>query len=209
MLTIDSATEFHFGTSTTVLGGIANERGNQISETFDCVTETIGFKNRLGKLADFFPDKKFKDSTAFIEDYVHTYVQKAVDLRKKALTSGKLGEEGSSRCVFLEQLAKAGCSERKIQGELLNIFLAGRDTTASLLSYLFYYLPCRPDVFTKLRAEVVTLGTDRPTFEQIKGLKYPQYYKNIPSIPPSLVLPRLIAYGHPLRTTIFLFQDKS
>jgi hypothetical protein len=95
MLTIDSATEFHFGTSTTVLGGIANERGNQISETFDCVTETIGFKNRLGKLADFFPDKKFKDSTAFIEDYVHTYVQKAVDLRKKALTSGKLGEEGS------------------------------------------------------------------------------------------------------------------
>jgi cytochrome P450 len=72
------------------------------------------------------------------------------------LTSGKLGEEGSSRYV-LEQLAKTGCSERKIQGELLNIFLAGRDTTASLLSYLFYYLPCRPDVFTKLRAEVVLL----------------------------------------------------
>jgi hypothetical protein len=134
MLTIDSATEFHFGTSTAVLGGIANERGNQISETFDCVTETIGFKNRLGKLADLFPDKKFKDSTAFIEDYVHTYVQKAVELCKKALTSGKLGEEGSSRYVFLEQLAKAGCSERKVQNELLNIFLAGRGTTASLLS---------------------------------------------------------------------------
>jgi hypothetical protein len=127
MLTIDSATEFHFGTSTAVLGGIANERGNQISET-------IGFKNRLGKLADLFLDKKFKDSTAFIEDYVHTYVQKAVELCKKALTSGKLGEEGSSRYVFLEQLAKAGCSERKVQNELLNIFLAGRGTTASLLS---------------------------------------------------------------------------
>jgi cytochrome P450 len=120
---------------------------------------------------------------------VHSYVQKAVVLRKKALTSGKLGEEGSSRCVFLEQLAKAGCSERKIQDELLNIFLPRRDTTASLLSYLFYYLARRTDVFTKLRAEVVALGTDRLTFEQIKCLKYPQCCKNIPSIPPNLVIP--------------------
>jgi hypothetical protein len=132
MLTIDSATEFHFGTSTTVLGVTTNERDNQISETFDCATETIGFNNLLGKLADFFPDKKFKDSTAFIEDYVHTYVQNAVDLCKKALTSGKLGGDGSSRYVFLEQLVKAGCSEWKVQNELLNIFLAGLDTTGQL-----------------------------------------------------------------------------
>jgi hypothetical protein len=74
MLTIESATEFHSGTSTAVLGGIANGRGNQMSEAFGYATETIGFKNRLGKWADFFPDKKFKDSTAFIEGYVHTYV---------------------------------------------------------------------------------------------------------------------------------------
>jgi hypothetical protein len=60
MLTIDSATEFRFGTGTAVLGGIANERGNQFSERFGYATETIGFKNRLGKLTDFFPDKKFK-----------------------------------------------------------------------------------------------------------------------------------------------------
>jgi hypothetical protein len=79
MLTIDSATKFRFGTGTAVLGGIANERGNQFSERFGYATETIGFKNRLGKLTDFFPDKKFNDHTAFIQDYVHTYVQKAVD----------------------------------------------------------------------------------------------------------------------------------
>lgn len=60
MLTIDSAAEVRFGTSTAVFGGIANELGNQISEAFGYATETIGFRTRLGKLTDFFPDKKFK-----------------------------------------------------------------------------------------------------------------------------------------------------
>ena len=186
MLTLDNATEFLFGKSTAVLeGGVANERGNMFSEAFGYATERDGFRNRLGKLADYIPDKKFTDSTAFIHEYIHSYVQKAVDLHKKAIASGKPGEEDSSRYVFLEQLAKTGYSEKKIQDELLNILLAGRDTTASLLSYLFYFLARRPDVFSKLRAEIMALGQDRPTFEQIKDLKYLQYCKYISSISPA------------------------
>lgn len=184
MLTIDSVTEFLFGTSTAILeGGVANERGNKFSEAFTYATEKIGFKGRVGKLADFIPDKKFEDSTAYIHEYVHGYVRKAVELHKNALTNEKSEEADSSRYVFLEQLAKAGYSERKIQDELLNILLAGRDTTASLLSYLFYRLARRPDVFGKLRTEIMALGKGRPTFEQIKSLKYLQYCKNTPSIP--------------------------
>jgi cytochrome P450 len=181
MLTLDNATEFLFGKSTGVLeGGITSERGTKFGEAFTYATERIGLENRLGKLAAIIPDKKFKDSVAYIQEYIHNYVQKAVDLHKNTLASEKSGEGDSSRYVFLEELAKTGYSEKKIQDELLNILLAGRDTTASLLSYLFYILARRPDVFSKLRAEVLSLGKDRPTFEQIKGMKYLQYCKNAP-----------------------------
>lgn len=181
MLTIDNATEFLFGTSSGVLeGGINSERGNKFADTFTYATERIGAYSRLGKLASIFPDRRFKDSVSYVHEYVHGYVQKAVDLHKKALSSGNVGEKDSSRYVFLEQLAKAGYGEKKIQDELLNILLAGRDTTASLLSYLFYTLARRPDVFSKLRAEIMALGKQQPTFEEIKGLKYLQYCELIP-----------------------------
>jgi len=78
----------------------------------------------------------------------------------------------------LEELAKAGYSEKKIQDELLNILLAGRDTTASLLAHLWHILARRPDVFKKLRAEVLSLGDKEPSFEQIKEMKYLQYCLN-------------------------------
>lgn len=179
MLTIDSATEFLFGTSTAVLeGGAASERGNKFSEAFTYATEKIGLQSRVGKLATMLPDKKFKDSVQFIHEYVNNYVQKAMDLHKMASNSEKSGQRDSSRYVFLEQLAKTGYNEKKIQDELLNILLAGRDTTASLLSYLFWNLARRPDVLAKLRAEVMALGKSRPTWEDIKGMKYLQYCKS-------------------------------
>lgn len=145
------------------------------SEAFTYATEKIGLQGRLGKLAVIMPDKKFKDSVEFIHQYVRNHVQKAVDLHKTTPAGEKEEHKDSSRYVFLEELAETGYSEKKIRDELLNILLAGRETTASLLSYLFYILACRPDVFSKLRAEVMGLGNDRPTFEQIKGMKYVQY----------------------------------
>ena len=181
MLTLDSATEFLFGKSTSVLqGGVANEKGVKFGEAFTYATARMSLQTRLGKLAVILPDKKFKDSVTLIHEYVQNYVQKALD--KKSLTLETPGEANSRRYVFLEELAKTGYSEKKIQDELLNILLAGRDTTAGLLSYLFHYLARRPDVFDKLRAEVMALGNDEPTFEDMKGMKYLQYCRNIPQL---------------------------
>ena len=60
MLTLDTATEFLFGTSTSVLGGdIAGERGNKFADAFGYETEKIGLQSRVEKLAIILPDKKF------------------------------------------------------------------------------------------------------------------------------------------------------
>ena len=60
----------------------------------------------------------------------------------------------------------------KIRSELLNILLAGRDTTASLLSNVWFSLSKHPDIWSKLRDEVDTLNGTPPTYDQVKDLRY-------------------------------------
>jgi cytochrome P450 len=128
----------------------------------------------LGKLATLFPDRAYDDGIKFIHEYIQSYVRKT--LEQKA--SQEKTDQASSKYVFLEHLARTDSSEKKIQDELLNILLAGRDTTASLLAHLWYILARRPDIFKKLRAEVLHLGDREPSFEQIKEMKYLQYCLN-------------------------------
>lgn len=57
--------------------------------------------------------------------------------------------------------------------ELLNVMMAARDTTASMIASLFYELSKHSDVQSQLRAEIkARLGDDmRLTFEDVKHLK--------------------------------------
>ncbi|TVY36228.1 Cytochrome P450 monooxygenase [Lachnellula subtilissima] len=180
-LTMDSATDFLFGYSTNVLGSSGNsEAGQRFTDAFSYVTFKVGIEARIGRLVTIIPDKKYQEGVKFIHQYVANYVQKAMSLHQQNLKDGKLGEddEKAGKYVFLEHLAKTDYSERKIQDELLNILLAGRDTTASLLGYFFYILARRPDVMEKLREEISKLGNTRPSFEEIKSLKYLQHCLN-------------------------------
>ena len=63
----------------------------------------------------------------------------------------------------------------RIRSELLNILLAGRDTTASLLSNVFHTLSRRPDIFAALRSEIARILPEAslpPDFAQLKEMKY-------------------------------------
>lgn len=94
-------------------------------------------------------------------------------------TSAKAAEEGAakSKYVFLHALAQQTRDPVELRAQLLNILLAGRDTTASLLSYVFHHLVRHPDVYAKLRSTVTeTFGTyDAPrniSFASLKGCTY-------------------------------------
>jgi len=81
-------------------------------------------------------------------------------------------EKADGRYVFLHELLKQTSNKVQIRSELLNILLAGRDTTASLLSNVWWEISKRPDIWAKLRAEVDALAGRKPTFEQLKEMKY-------------------------------------
>jgi cytochrome P450 len=174
-----AATEFLFGQSTNVLGsGDATTRGDMFSDAFGYVTEKIGVKSRVGKLAVLMPDPKWNPSCEFVHEYIQDYVEQALEKRTQYVSVKEKEDEEAARYVFLNELAKTGYGAKKIQDELTNVLVAGRDTTASLLAHVWYVLARRPDVFSKLRAEILKLDGKAPSFEQIKEMKYLQYVLN-------------------------------
>ena len=169
-LTMDSATEFLFGESTNCLGSDTAPGPNmEFAECWNRGQEACAEASRSGKLGKLLSSQvQFKKDTQFVQDFVDRFVRKGLELRKN-MDVEKAGEE---RYIFLHELVKQTSDPVQIRSELLNILLAGRDTTASLLSDVWFILARRPDVWQKLRAEVDALGGEPPEYQQIKEMKY-------------------------------------
>ncbi|KAK4553414.1 hypothetical protein LTR86_009471 [Recurvomyces mirabilis] len=184
-LTIDSATEFLFGESVgsqlaeskVASGGKKNEL--DFSRHFDSAQTHLAKRFRLADLYWLHNPKDFKESNKIINEFLKHYVDLA--LSKGSLE--KKSEEGHGKYVLLDELAKQTQDPEELRGQLLNILLAGRDTTASLLSWLFKMLLRDPAVFETLRSTIIeTFGTyEDPaeiTFATLKGCQYLQYCLN-------------------------------
>lgn len=75
-------------------------------------------------------------------------------------------------CRFLTAISCL-TDPKVIQDQLTNILLAGRDTTACLLTFVIYFMSLHPDIAHRTRSEVVEqVGSGIPTFEDIKSLRY-------------------------------------
>lgn len=62
-------------------------------------------------------------------------------------------------------------SDRELRDELMTLLIAGHETTASALSWVFYAIHAQPDLESKLRFELDNLG-ENPSPEAIAALPY-------------------------------------
>jgi cytochrome P450 len=112
--------------------------------------------------------------TLYALEFVDSIVEKAIS-HQNTKSSSKSATREESRYVLLHELISQTTDTVKIRSELLNILFAGRDTTASFLSNLWFELSKRPDVWATLYQEVDSTFPDgeRPvSFEQLKNMKY-------------------------------------
>lgn len=64
-------------------------------------------------------------------------------------------------------------SDQQIRDELITLFVAGQDTTAVALTWLFYLLDSHPEILAKLRAEIDEIvGERRPGLQDLERLTY-------------------------------------
>lgn len=177
MLTMDSATEFLFGESTNCLAPGSSHGNIEFAEAFNRSQEAVARTIRIGKLGDWLAGSMTKKDRRYCQDFVDQFVRKGLEYRK-TLDLEKTDAKAGERYVFLYELVKRTTDPVQLRSELLNILLAGRDTTASLLSDVWFELARRPDMWAKLRKEVDALGGEKPTFEQIKDMKYLKWVLN-------------------------------
>lgn len=132
---------------------------------------------RLGIFANVIPQPAFYRSVNKVHAYIDSHVDKAIQERrrsqKEASKPNDESQDGSSRYIFLKELAKMTDDRLVLRDQLLGIFLAGRDTTAALLSNLFFVLARNPAVHKRLQEEITTTLNGRaPTLDDLKALKY-------------------------------------
>ena len=172
-LTIDSATEFLFGKSCNSLKD--PDSAKDFVDGFTYGTELMARVFRSGMALMYVPDKRWRTSRDHVWRFVDKIVGEAIQsqIEKDVEKSAE-----DSRYVFLYELLKQTSDPYVLRSETLNVLLAGRDTTASLLSNTWHVLARRPDIWTKLKSEVASLNGKKPTYEQIKEMKYLRYVLN-------------------------------
>lgn len=116
---------------------------------------------------DFIPDAEWRRSVKIMHSFADKIIRDALEKPSEP-----------KRYVFLHALLKQTRDPYTLRSELLNILLAGRDTTAGLLSNTWHVLSKRPDIWAKLKAEVDRLGGERPDYSAIKELKYLKWLLN-------------------------------
>ncbi|PHH77696.1 hypothetical protein CDD80_302 [Ophiocordyceps camponoti-rufipedis] len=161
LFTMDTSTDFMFGRSTEMLLRPSDD-AVEFTNAFDYALRASTNRGRAGWLAFLMPDKKFDASVAICRAFIDRYIAAALKEDKPKERS----------YVFMHELIDSGATHEEISDQLLSMILGGRDTSASTLSSLFWMLARRPDVVGAIRKEVLQLQGNRPTWEQLKELKY-------------------------------------
>lgn len=167
-LTLDTASEFLLGISTAEYS-----HGEAFSSAFETAQAGMAVRARLGFINNLYTDGKFSKACTLIHKYVDDLIQVALT-RRDALQQDPMHME--EPYVFLYELAdKLGNDPSALRYHVLNILVAGRDTTAGLISITCFLLARHKDVWERLQEEINTLNGQHPTFEQIKQLRYLSY----------------------------------
>jgi cytochrome P450 len=136
----------------------------------------------MGLFWRLYCPSEFVRSMNTLNNFIAPFVERAISLSTTEIESMKQmdGEQN-----FIHSLGLFTKDRKVIRDQLVSTLLAGRDTTACALSWLFYELSYHPNVFVKLREEVLrTVGKKgKPTYDNLKGMKYLQWCINESKIP--------------------------
>jgi enediyne biosynthesis protein E7 len=152
--------------------GVDIAQFGDLSDAFEAVQDQAMFEMvTLRMLPIWLPlgrHRRFRAALAQLEDVA------------SALVAARELDERPERDDVIARLLDAGRDEsdvgvrsKRLQDELLTLLLAGHETTASTLSWLWYLIDRHPDVADHMRAEAVEVLGDRvPTPADLHGLRY-------------------------------------
>lgn len=179
-LTIDSATELFLGHSThslqSRLSGEAHK--HEFHRAFERIQAVLSIRMRLRSLYWLYGNNELRRCMGILNAFIDDAIREAdVDVNSKR-----------SKYDFLNTLRERCADVGEVREQVLGMLAAGRDTTASLMSWVFYCLVRNPRIFEKLRSIIMEqFGLYDPnpdaavrkiTFQKLKGCRYLQHVLN-------------------------------
>ncbi|KAG9014879.1 hypothetical protein FRB94_009037 [Tulasnella sp. JGI-2019a] len=212
--TMDSATSFLFGESVDSMaaplslphrsgancGGSTSQQLGPATTSFSSAFKTAlgAYAHRLfiGKVWPLWEisGDKAKDSVRLLHEYIDPIVDRGLSRKGKLGSSApkEVNCDIDDNATLLDHLVSVTDDKTVIRDELLNLLLAGRDTTSHAITAVIYFLATEdPSIMATLRKEILDVvgpGKVAPTFDQTKGMKYLRAVVNetlrlMPSIP--------------------------
>lgn len=145
---------FTLGTTTGLLFGesinsLAKEQQEEFSDAFDHASYITAVRLRLAEFCWLYTPKKYKQSCATVRRYARHFVQKALEFEQQ---HGH--EKAMTKYPFILDLLSELGNADEIPDQLVNVLLAGRDTTACTLGWAFFHLVRHRPVLDKLHDEI-------------------------------------------------------
>ncbi|OTB02331.1 hypothetical protein M426DRAFT_322763 [Hypoxylon sp. CI-4A] len=167
--TLDVATDFLLGMD---VQSLTTPR-QPFADAFNEVQRVQNILARAGPFRRFVPRKSFRRSLKVVNELCNIYIDRALRLSPEELATKSKSDQGYT---FLHELASFTRDRKVLRDQVIGVLLAGRDTTAATLSFVFYELGRHPEVVRKLRREITDqVGLDRaPTYDDLKSMRYLQ-----------------------------------
>ncbi|XXX79857.1 cytochrome P450 [Sorangium sp. So ce134] len=145
-------------------------------------------------------ERAFRDAIARIDETILRIVRERRRSREER-------HDLLSLLLHARDESGSGMDDRQLRDELVTMFVAGNETTAITMTWLFYLLDRHPEIDRKLRAEIdQVVGDRRPTADDLSRMDYAKMViqEAMRLYPPSWLLPRVAKEddqicGYPVR----------
>ena len=127
----------------------------------------------LGPLMVLHKDAKWDEANRWSQTLFDKYVDKALERKRlPAKSSEPLHNRGSNSDALINKLAETLHDKIELRNAAMHAFFAAHETTANLISNMFFLLARHPRVWQRLRDEVLSLGYEILDFEGPSNLVY-------------------------------------
>lgn len=143
---------------------------SRVGEAIGYIVRYVGeglFTNALPKWIPKPGAKEFRENLQIMRNAVQQIIEKC--------RTGKVESASLIKMLIglVDEETNQGMSEQQLFDEVMTIFTAGYETTATALTWLFIALQDNPHVLEKLEKEIKdVLGDREPSFEDVHKLSY-------------------------------------
>ncbi|KAF4925171.1 Cytochrome P450 52A13, partial [Colletotrichum viniferum] len=174
---LDVSADFSLGRQ---INSLTSHQNDEFFDAFERIRHIQSLIERLGPLNFLVPRRQFRQDLETLNDFMKPTIEKAVSITAEELEEMDKTDHG---WTLLHACASVSRDKRWLRDEMVAILIAGRDTTATTMSWAFYELARNPDILADLRREIeLTVGVGdsarEPTYKDLKSMSFAAHILN-------------------------------